>query len=221
MAPLFSTYEEAWASFASAERMEDFADQYPEADAHLLTWHIPVSPEDVPGVVALQDELLALDDISAIPAERFHVSVAPAAVTDDPDPELEADLLHHAEVAWANQPPFAIELRSVNVFPTAVVVEVHGGGPARLLDRLLESGYWKGLPWRAPNRHIFLPHLTVAIATRRRAADDVRRVVEARRHEHFGTLEVDCLELCRIPVARSRLLQPWQVAGTITLGTQE
>jgi 2'-5' RNA ligase len=217
--PLFSTYEEAWASFAQADRMEDFADQYPADEAHLLTWHIPVASEDVPGVVALQMELTALDDLAAIPVERFHVSVAPAAVTDEPDPALEHELLHHAEQAWAAEPPFLVDLHSVNVFPTAVVVEVHGKGPAHLLDRLLESGYWKGLPWRAPNRDIFLPHLTVAIATRRRAADDVRRVVQGHRHEDFGTLEVDCLELCRIPVARSRLLQPWDVVGAIRLGT--
>lgn len=221
MPALFSTYEEAWASFSHAERMEDFADQYPEREAHLLTWHIPVSPADVPGIVALQKELLELDGMAAIPAERFHVSVAPAAVTDEPDPELEAELLRHAREAWDGEPAFEIDLRSVNVFPTAVVVEVHGKGPAHLLDRLLECGYWRGLPWRAPNREIFLPHLTVAIATRRRTADDVRAVVEPHREDDFGTLHVEGMELCRIPVARSRLLQPWDVVGAIRLGLQE
>jgi len=28
---------------------------------------------------------------------------------------------------------------------------------------------------------------------------------------------VDTIELCRIPVARSRLLQPWEVVGRISL----
>ena len=174
----------------------------------------------MPGVLDLQGELTDLPDMVPIPPERLHVSVAPATVTEQPEPQLEADLLEQAEKAWADEPTFDIELRGVNVFPTAVVVEVHGDGPGRLLDRLLESGYWHGLPWRAPNREIFLPHLTVAIATRRRGADAVRSIVEAHRGEAFGTLSVRTLDLCRIPVARSRLLQPWHVVGQVHLGSR-
>lgn len=220
MPPLFSTYEEAWAYFAEADEMESFSDQYAEAEAHLITWYIPVEAEQVPDVVALQHELTDLADMVPIPPERLHVSVAPATVTEHPEPQLEAELLGQAQEAWAGEKPFEIELRGVNVFPTAVVVEVHGDGPGRLLDRLLERGYWRGLPWRAPNRHIFLPHLTVAIATRRRDADDVRKIVEPHRGRAFGTVAVQRVDLCRIPVARSRLLQPWQVVGQVHLGTQ-
>jgi 2'-5' RNA ligase len=218
MPPLFSTYEEAWAYFAAADEMESFSDQYAEAEAHLLTWYIPVAAEQVPGVVALQRELADLPDMVPIPPERLHVSVAPATVTEQPEPRLEAELLHQAEEAWADEAPFDLELRDVNVFPTAIVVEVQGDGPARLLDRLLDTGYWRGLPWRPPNRDIFLPHLTVAIATRRRHADDVRKIVEPHRRRQFGALAVDGIDLCRIPVARSRLLQPWQVVGRVRLG---
>lgn len=217
MAPLFSTYEEAWAHFAGADEMESFPDQYAEAEAHLLTWYIQVSATAVPKVVELQETLTRLPDLLPIPPERLHVSVAPAMVTDRPDPRLEADLLGQAQRAWKDQRPFALELSGVNVFPTAVVVEVHGDGPGRLLDRLLETGYWQGLPWRAPNRAIFLPHLTVAIAARRRSADEVRRIVEPHRGDRFGTVPVATLELCRIPVARSRLLQPWHVVGRVDL----
>lgn len=217
MTPLFSTYEEAWAYFATADEMESFPDQYSEAEAHLLTWYIQVSSEAVPKVVELQGTLTRLPDLLPIPPERLHVSVAPAMVTDRPDPRLEADLLSQAQRAWKDEPPFGIELSGVNVFPTAVVVEVHGDGPGRLLDRLLETGYWHGLPWRAPNRAIFLPHLTVAIAARRRSAHEVRRIVEGHRDDRFGTLQVTDLELCRIPVARSRLLQPWHVVGQVHL----
>ncbi|HVF74876.1 MAG TPA: 2'-5' RNA ligase family protein [Acidimicrobiales bacterium] len=217
MPRLFTTYEEAWSHFEGVQEMESFADQYPEGDAYLITWYIPVAAETVPGIIELQGTLTAIDGMVPIPPERLHVSVAPASVTEQPDPELEADLLHHARQAWADTPPFPIELACVNGFPTAVVAEVHGPGPARLLDRLLESGYWRGLPWRAPNRDIFLPHLTVAISTRRRPADEVREVVKAHRHDHFADLTVDTIELCRVPVARSRLLQPWEVVGRITL----
>ncbi|MDQ3756940.1 MAG: 2'-5' RNA ligase family protein [Actinomycetota bacterium] len=218
MPPLFSTYEEAWAYFAAADQMESFSAQYAEAEAHLLTWYIPVAAERVPGVIALQKDLTDLPDMEPIPPERLHVSVAPATITEQPEPRLEADLLHQAEEAWAGHPPFDIELSGVNVFPTAVVVEGHGAGPAGLLDRLLESGYWRGLPWRAPNREIFLPHLTVAIATRRRGAEEVRTIVEPHRGEDFGTIAVHDIDLCRIPVARSRLLQPWDVVGRVHLG---
>jgi 2'-5' RNA ligase len=220
MPPLFSTYEEAWAHFAAAGEMESFSDQYAEAEAHLLTWYIPVAPDRVPGVLDLQRELTGLPHMVPIPPERLHVSVAPATVTEQPEPELEAGLLQHASEAWRDEKPFDIELSGVNVFPTAVVVEVGGEGPGRLLDRLLETGYWKGLPWRAPNRDIFLPHLTVAIATRRRATEEVRRIVEPRRHGHFGTVSVQTIDFCRIPVARSRLLQPWQVVGRVQLGSR-
>lgn len=218
MPPLFSTYEEAWAYFAAADEMESFSDQYAEAEAHLLTWYIPVPAERVPGVVALQRELTVLPDMVPIPPERLHISVAPATVTEEPEPRLEAELLHQAQEAWDGEAPFDVELRDVNVFPTAVVVEVQGDGPARLLDRLLDIGYWRGLPWRAPNRDIFLPHLTVAIATRRRETEDVRKVVEPHRDRTFGAVAVDGVDLCRIPVARSRLLQPWQVVGRVRLG---
>lgn len=217
MPRLFTTYEEAWSHFEGVREMESFADQYPEAEAHLLVWYIPVPAPAVPGVVELQGTLTAIDGLVGIPPERLHVSVAPATVIEQPDPALEADLLSQARVAWRQAAPFGIELACVNGFPTAVVVEVHGDGPAELLDRLLDSGYWRGLPWRAPNRDIFLPHLTVAISTRRRPADEVREVVKAHRHDHFADLTVDTVELCRIPVARSRLLEPWEVVGRLTL----
>jgi len=218
MSPLFSTYEEAWAYFAGAEEMESFPDQYAEAEAHLLTWYIQVAAEAVPRVVDLQATLTQLPDLVPIPSARLHVSVAPAMVADQPDLRLEAELLEQARRAWKDELPFEIELAGVNVFPTAVVVEVHGEGPGRLLERLLETGYWHGLPWRAPNRAIFLSHLTVAIAARRRPAREVRRIVEAHRDDRYGTVLVTTLELCRIPVARSRLLQPWHVVGRVLLG---
>lgn len=218
MPPLFSTYEEAWAYFAAADEMESFSDQYAEAEAHLLTWYIPVAAERVPGVVALQQELTDLPDMVPIPPERLHVSVAPATVTEQPEPRLEIELLHQAREAWAHERPFDIELSGVNVFPTAVVVEVQGDGPTRLLDHLLAAGYWHGLPWRAPNRDVFLPHLTVAIATRTRQAEEIRKIVAPHRRQEFGTVPVTSIDLCRIPVARSRLLQPWQVVGRVHLG---
>lgn len=221
MPRLFTTYEEAWSHFEGVQEMESFADQYPEADAHLITWYIPVAADAVPGIIGLQDKLTAVDGMVAIPPQRLHVAVAPATVTEQPDPGLEAELLRHAGEAWAQAEPFTIELACVNGFPTAVVAEVHGPGPGHLLDRLLESGYWRGLPWRAPNRDIFLPHLTVAIATRRRPADEVREVVKAHRHDHFADLTVDTIELCRIPVARSRLLEPWEVVGRVSLRVPE
>jgi 2'-5' RNA ligase len=218
MSPLFSTYEEAWAYFAGVDEMESFPDQYAESEAHLLTWYIQVPSAAVPQVIGLQGRLTQLPDLIPIPSERLHVSVAPAMVTDRPDTRLEAELLETARRAWKDEPPFEIDLSGVNVFPTAVVVEVHGDGPGRLLDCLLETGYWQGLPWRAPNRAIFLPHLTVAITARRRPAEEVRQVVEAHRADRFGTIRVTTLELCRIPVARSRLLQPWHVVGRVELG---
>lgn len=217
MPPLFTTYEEAWAHFESVEELESVGDQYPEAEAQLLTWYIPVDPADVPGVVALQGTLTALGGLLAIPPERLHVAVAPATVVDVVDTGLEQELLSQAQEAWAGIEPFRIELAGVNGFPTAVVVEVHGDGPVRLLDCLLDTGYWRGLPWRAPNRDIFLPHLTVAVSARRRPADDVREVVKAHRHDHFADLVVDTIEFCRVPVARSRLLQPWEVVGRVEL----
>lgn len=217
MPPLFTTYEEAWTHFESVEDLESVGDQYPEAEAQLLTWYIPVDPADVPGVVALQETLTGLGGLLAIPPERLHVAVAPATVVDIADPAMERGLLAQAQQAWAGIEPFRIELAGVNGFPTAVVVEVHGDGPAGLLDRLLETGYWRGLPWRAPNRDIFLPHLTVAVSARRRPAADVREIVKGHRHDHFADLVVDTIELCRVPVARSRLLQPWEVVGRVQL----
>jgi 2'-5' RNA ligase len=218
--PLFSNYDEAWAYFAGVEQMDDFAGQYPEGEAHLITWYIPVPAEVVPGIVELQRLLTALGGMVAIPENRLHVSVAPATVTEHPEPKLEAELLEQAEKAWVDQPPFDIEIAGINVFPTAVVGEVSGDGPARLLDRLLTAGYWRGLPWRAPNREIFLPHLTVAIATEPRPAGPIRTIAQAHRNPRFGVVHVDEVQLCRVPVARSRLLEPWEVVGRIRLAAQ-
>jgi 2'-5' RNA ligase len=221
MPQLFSTYDEAWAHFQGVEEMESFSDQYPESEAHLLTWYIRVPADDVPGIVDLQATLADIDGLAPIPAERLHVSVAPATVTERPEPALEAELLEQAEEAWAEQPSFDIGIGGVNVFPTAVVAEVRGDGPIDLLDHLLKSGYWRGLPWRAPNRQIFLPHLTVAIATRHLPADPVRRVAEAHRGADYGTVHVAEVQLCRIPVSRSRLLQPWDVVGRVLLEEEQ
>lgn len=219
MPELFSTYDEAWSHFQGVIDMESFAGQYPEGEAHLITWYIPVPSAAVPGIVELQGTLQGLGDMAPIPADRLHVAVAPATVTEHPEPGLEAELLEQAEKAWVGQPAFDIDIVGLNVFPTAVVAEIAGDGPARLLDLLLTAGYWRGLPWRAPNREIFLPHLTVAIATERRTAEPVRRIAQAHRDTRFGTVRVDEVHLCRVPVARSRLLQPWEVVGRVRLAT--
>lgn len=220
MPQLFSTYDEAWSHFQGVDEMESFAGEYPEAEAHLITWYIPVPARAVPGIVDLQRTLTDLGGMTPIPPDRLHVSVAPATITEQAEPHLEAELLEQAEKAWVDQPAFDIEIDGINVFPTAVVAEIGGDGPGRLLDHLLTSGYWRGLPWRAPNREIFLPHLTVAIAAEPRPAEPIRRIAQAHRHVRFGAVHVDEVQLCRVPVARRRLLQPWEVVGSVRLAAQ-
>jgi 2'-5' RNA ligase len=206
---LFSSYEEAWERFGRAEKMQSFLDSQPSESAWLLTWHIPIESEVATDAAPLREELGRLGKLVVLPDDLLHVRVDTVARLDGPDPDRERKEVERAAAAWAGVGAFAIEFGPVTVFPTAVVAEVHGPGPAELLARLT------GQP--APGT--FLTHMTLALAASSRPTAEVRSLVEPLRGagRSFGAETVDCVELCRIRVGPGSLLEPWDIVGTVTL----
>ena len=100
--------------------------------------------------------------------------------------------------------PFEIDYRRLNCFHEAVVVEVHGEGPHRLVERHGDA-------------ESFLPHLTLGYVREPGPADELRSALLPLRDARLGMQLVDEVLVCSIPAGRSTLLRPWTVAERVPL----
>lgn len=103
-------------------------------------------------------------------------------------------------IDWSSMAPFEAEFGRVCCFPVAVVAEA--GAPA--LEELVGDPF-------------FLPHLSLGYFREPHDAEQLRRTIAPLREAQLGSGVVHEVSLVRIPVAKSRLLEPWSVLRTVTL----
>ena len=138
--------------------------------------------------VELQRTFAQLEWITPTPAHFMHVTIG-----------------HGGGDSFAGIGPFEIAYRRVNCFNEAVVVEVAGDGPRRLAER-------HGVPGR-----LFLPHLTVGYVRSANAPDRLREILPPLRNLNLGVQRVEEVVLCRVPAARTTILEPWTVVKSVQL----
>ena len=206
MTGLFTDFADAWAAFAEADAMHSIFDTQPPTDVTYLVWQIPVTGEVAAASRPVRDDLSRLPDLGVLDAAALHVSIALVGAEGPIEAKRELDV---GIERWAGVAPFDIEFGPVNCFPTAVVAEVHGEGPRTLLARLTA----------APAPNMFLPHMTLAAAQRRRPAGDVREVISPLRQSQttFGRQRVDAVELCRVRFYADTHVERGDVAGVVPL----
>ena len=103
-------------------------------------------------------------------------------------------------IDWSSIAPFEAEFGPVCCFPVAVVAEVRAPAVEKLV----------GDPF-------FLPHLSLGYVREPHDPGPLRRALASWRGTALGTATIREVSLVRIPVAKSRLLEPWSVLRTVRL----
>jgi 2'-5' RNA ligase len=217
----FTSFDEAWRYFlARDEPLESFFAEFPDGESYILTWLLPFDKALVPRVRAVHESFAPLDWITPQPEHFLHTSVAAVAVSDRrPTNEEIRDAIEHARQAWAGVEPFEVEYRRVNCFHPAVVVEVAGRGPGALVSRLVQAGYWDGLPIDgavgAVDPELFLAHVTIGLVNEPHDPSPLRDVLVQIRDAELGSQAIREAALCVVPASRTTILTPWDVVATV------
>jgi 2'-5' RNA ligase len=154
-----------------------------EEGATLDVWLLVPSEPVKAAAQGIQRAFAHLDWLEPAPPHFLHVTIG-----------------HDGPASFAGIEPFEIAFRRVNCFAEAVVVEVEGGGPRHLAERIRDTEY-------------FLPHLSLAYVRRGHSPDELRETLQGLRDMELGQQRVDEAILCRVPIARATILQPWTVLG--------
>ena len=145
----------------------------------------------------MQDSFRELDWIAPLPEHFLHVSVVEAADVD----------VERGARAWRDVERFELQYRRANCFHEAAFIEVHGEGVATLVERV------------SPQKDLsrLLPHLSIGYVKRIEKDERLRAALTAFRDADLGTGIVDEVFLCRVPVAKSTFMRPWDVVGSAKL----
>jgi hypothetical protein len=104
-------------------------------------------------------------------------------------------------------------------FHTAVVIEVEGEGPVRIVGKLVESSYWNELPIEGAisgvEMETFLPHLTIGTVNRPSDPGPLREALTPLREVELGQQQIRQATLCVVPASRTTILDPWEVVGSV------
>jgi len=90
-----------------------------------------------------------------------------------------------------------------------VILEAHTAGIAALVER--------GFP--DADLSLLLPHLSIGYTRRGAAADRLREPLRRYRDVELGSGIADEVLLCEVPIAKSTILRPWKVIGSVKLGS--
>ncbi len=171
MPPIFTSFDDAWRWFMDGGEPEPIAERrerFTAGRAQFLSFQVPVSDMPVADEVeAVQDELADIDGLDLMPRDLLHASIRGVGfqviARTRPDDILREDvgrISSRAARAIHDTTPIEATIGPVNVFPDAVVLEVHDGGRlAELRARLdvLERDDAFGFE---PAQ--YLPHVTIA-----------------------------------------------------------
>ncbi len=204
-APLFTSFGEAWAWFTGGGdigSVDRWRDRFTGGRAQLLSFQVPLTDGAVVGAaMQMQDELADLDALVPFAADMLHITIRGVGfqVIEKAHP---GDVLRQ-EVERAGQAaakiiagfaPIEVEIGPVNVFPDALVMEVHDGGRLgevrRALGDLVDDAF-------GVTDAQYLPHSTVAMFRSGDAAPALRERLPALRERAPIRAMIDRIDLAR------------------------
>jgi hypothetical protein len=213
MGRFFTSFDEAWEFFLDRDHeLEDFFAQFPVTDQSILGWLIPADHAVRPAAAAVQEVFADLDWVTPLPGPFLHVWISGVAFSPGrPSPDEIASAIELAKTAWSGVEPFDISYPRINCFHDAVVAEVQGDGPRRLVSRLVEAGGSR------VELATFLPHLTLGTFNTPREPTPLRDELVPLRETSLGNQHVGEAVLCVVPASRTTILDPWEVVGSVEL----
>lgn len=194
MGELFTSVDDAWSFFLRrAEPLEDFFEDFSEDEDSFLEGWVVEPPAHVKlAAGSIQSALSHLSWLVPVPDHFLHVWTGLR------------DRIGDVWEGWQEIEAFSVAYTRVNVFHSAVVVEVEGP------MRSLVAGTPNDLP-------TFLPHLTIAVTREPHAPGELRDALVPLRDSLLGEQVVREVKLVRFPAGRRTLLRPWTVQQLVSL----
>jgi len=205
---LFASFEEAWQWFTAGGELVPLAEQRERLTggrAQYLSFQAPLADDAAASGAAdgLLDALADVPGLIPLQPELRHVSIRSAGFQvirkTREDEVLREDVPRIAERAarlLKDAAPIAVTVGPPNVFPDALVLEVHDGGALGELRRALAAAAAAEAERIADSR--YLPHMTVASFVSAELAGPLRERLPAVR-ETFAPVETN---IRRVELAR-------------------
>jgi len=203
--PLFSSFDEAWRWFnggGAIETVEQARQRFTQGRGQFLAFQVRIADRRIVAEIAeIQRVLAALPGIELQSSDLLHISVrgcgfqvlkrqhedevlrgeVPAIA------ERAASILKHARRIEATLGP-------VNVFPDAVVLELHDGGALGAVRSQLAGAIARDA--LIDDTH-YLPHCTIAVFASSDAGGALRPALGPLRERAPARLKIDRIELAR------------------------
>jgi 2'-5' RNA ligase len=169
--PLFRSFDDAWAQFAGGGELQPLAgrrEQFTAGRAQFLSFQAPLAGTPlVDAALDAQDQLAGLAGLDLVPAELLHISILGLGFQviaqtrhDEILPDAAPQVSGRARNIIAGTPPIEVAVGPPNVFPDAVILEVHDGGALGALRARLDVPAGGDALGYGPEE--YLPHITVA-----------------------------------------------------------
>ena len=204
--PVFTSFDDAWRWFSEGGQLVTIEEQrarFTEGRAQFLSFQARVTDDAaVDLALDVQDVLGQIDGAEPFPDDLLHISVLGVGFqvieARRPNDVLRQDVASIAEraaKALRGTKPVEVTLGPVNVFPDALILEVHDNGGLKEIRRALEAA-------TRPDAFgfeetSFLPHTTIAIFTDASAADGLREALPPLRDRPAISMRIDRIELTR------------------------
>ena len=195
MPPRFTSFEEAWRWFEDGGALVPVAEQRNrllQGRAQLLVFHAPVSDRRVLDVA--QDALDALADVDGLvpmEMEHLHISIRAAGfqvIEKRHDDEVRREdigaIAERASRIIARAKPSRATVGPVNVFPDALILEVHDDGALASVRSALAEAV--GTDAFGLDDGQYLPHITLAWFEHADPGDALRERLASLRAEMDG-----------------------------------
>jgi 2'-5' RNA ligase len=204
--PVFTSFDDAWRWFTEGGRLVPIEEQrarFAEGRAQFLSFQARVT--DAPAVdlaLDIQEALEQIDGLEPFPDDLLHISVLGLGFqvieARRPNDVLRQDvpsIAERAAKALRAAKPVDVMLGPVNVFPDALILEVHDDGGLKEIRRALEAA-------TRPDAFgfeetTFLPHTTIATFTDASAAEAVRDALPPLRDRPAVPMRITRIELTR------------------------
>jgi 2'-5' RNA ligase len=205
MRPRFTSHDDAWRSFTAGGALVPLDEQRASLTAgraQLLNFQAPAATREVGDAAAsLLDALDDIDGILPMADDLLHCSLGALGFQviepRRPDDVTREQVGVAARAAAALRGIGAVDVRvgPVNVFPEALVLEVHGGDALAQLYRAIAVA--RGVDLSPDDEATFLPHITIAWFTSAGIAPELRQRLPALRDIAPVPLRIARVELAR------------------------
>lgn len=204
--PLFTSFDDAWRSFTSGgglTPMDEWRQRFTAGRGQLLSFEAPIADTPIADAIDdIQTELSAIDGLLMFEREMLHISVRGVGFQviakmrpDDVSREDVGRITTQAAGLVRGTSPFDIAAGPLNIFPGALILEVHDAGQLAELRQRLAATSDDAFGIADAQ---YLPHITIAMFDDPAAAAPVLRERLPTLRDHAPTSAI----IKRIELAR-------------------